>query len=321
MCHSGLTHPSSGSHISCREHKETNDGRHVCCVGARDGADGRESPPVTAPSAPSMSSNSLLLSTSATPLSSSALLPPSTAESATSSANLSRPGTRGGCVRVAKLPPYTDSHLVPSSSAPAVGTFFRHPARPTTASSFALGAYSRDTFTWSRRSLPRPSTAATDTGRFSLADSSVSDPRHPALRAEGADAEWRPPPPRTTPKPARRSKAAFSAGAFRREEPLGAAHHLGPGHYSAGPARPAAARPSSAFASSPVSRMVTNRPADRYVRAPNAGFSPRGAAAPRRRAFAPRGPTKRAGAADVAMGRARVDAARQRPPRRPERVC
>lgn len=210
------------------------------------------------------------------PLSSSALLPPSTAESASSSANLSRPGTRGGCVRVAKLPPYTDSHLVPSSSAPAVGSFFRHPARPSTAS-FALGAYSRDTFTWSRRSLPRPSTA--DTGRFSLADSSVSDPRYPALRAEGADAEWRSPPPRATPKPAaRRSKAAFSAGAFRREEPVGAAHHLGPGHYSAR-VRPAAARPSSAFASSPVSRMVTNRPADRYVRAPNAGFSP-----PRRRA-------------------------------------
>lgn len=242
-----------------------------------------------------MSSSSLLLSPSSTPLSSSALLPPysppptrgsssallppSTAESATITANLSRPGTRGGCVRVAKLPPYTDSHLVPSSSAPEVGTFFRHPARPSTASSFALGAYSRDTFTWSRRSLPRPSTA--ETGRFSLADSSVSDPRHPALRAEGVDAEWRPPPPRATPKPAaRRSKAAFSAGAFRREEPLGAAHHLGPGHYSDGPrVRPAAARPSSAFASSPVSRMVTNRPADRYVRAPNAGFSP-----PRRRA-------------------------------------
>ena len=240
-----------------------------------------------------MSANSLLLSTSATPLSSSALLPPSTAESATSSANPLPPGharwlrARRKAAAVHRQPPGAvvvcagGRHLLPALCAPS------------TASSFALGAYSRDTFTWSRRSLPRPSTAATDTGRFSLADSSVSDPRHPALRAEGADAEWRPPPPRATPKPAaRRSKAAFSAGAFRREEPLGAAHHLGPGHYSAAPrVRPAAARPSRL---SPRRRSRAWSPIDpptaTCARRMRAGR--RRAAAPRRRAFAPRGPDK-----------------------------
>ena len=47
------------------------------------------------------------------------------------------------------------------------------------------------------------------------------------------------------------------------------------------------------------------------------------AAAPPRRAdehSRRAGPAERAGAADVAMGRARLDAARQRAPRRPERV-
>jgi len=137
----------------------------------------------------------------------------------------------------------------------------------------------------------------------------VSDPRHPGLRAEGAEpvepevaagaGRWSPQKRRAaSPSPTKsRPSTAFAGGAHRRPEPVTEAAHLGPGHYDSPPAlRPAAARPSSAFASSPTRRMLTNRASDRHVRAEQPGtFSP-----PKRRAA----PGARSGGARARTGAA-----------------